>query len=119
MAAYSPLGGQGADNPLFNDSSLAAVAKQYNHTIVQILIAWGLKRGYAVLAKSFTPERIEANFKVVDLSDEEYEAVGEAVGDRRKRTCPVSAFPHCLRLPRLSLWIPDVSFMLNEVDYMS
>jgi len=58
---------------------------------VQILIAWGLKRGYAVLAKSFTPERIEANFKVVDLSQEEYDAVGKAVGERSKRTCPFYA----------------------------
>lgn len=83
LAAYSPLGGQGADNPLFSDEKLAQVAKKYNHTIQAILIAWGIKRGYAVLPKSFTPERIEANVNVIDLSEEEFQAVQDAVGGRR------------------------------------
>jgi diketogulonate reductase-like aldo/keto reductase len=91
LAAYSPLGGQGADNPLFSDEKLGAVARDHGHTIVQVLIAWGLKRGHAVLAKSFTPSRIEENLKVVDLSEEEFKAVESAIGERRKRTCPYYA----------------------------
>jgi len=91
LAAYSPLGGQGKDNPLFNDEKLQKTAEAHKHNIVQVLIAYGLKRGYAVLPKSFTPERIEANLKIVNLSDEEFKAVEEAVGDRRKRTCPYYA----------------------------
>ena len=41
-----------------------------------------------LLPKSFTPARIESNLQIVDLSDEEFKAVGEAVGGRTKRTCP-------------------------------
>jgi diketogulonate reductase-like aldo/keto reductase len=91
IEAYSPLGGQGADNPLFNDEKLQEAAAALGQNIVQVLIAWGLKRGYVVLPKSFTPARIEANLKLTHLSDNEFKAVEDAVGGRRKRTCPYYA----------------------------
>ena len=53
------------------------IAKKLNATPAQVLIAWGVKRGYSVIPKSVTPERIESNFKQVELSDEDYEKLTE------------------------------------------
>lgn len=88
-AAYSPLGSQNQvpstgekvrTNPVLNE-----VAQRSGHTLAQVLLAWGLKRGYVVLPKSSTPERIESNFLVPDLSDEDFAAVEEVAKGRHVR----------------------------------
>jgi diketogulonate reductase-like aldo/keto reductase len=87
--AYSPLGSQNqvpttgekvATNPTLN-----AIAKEGRHTLAQVLIAWGLRRGYVVLPKSSNPERIESNFKEIELTDAQFEAVNKVAEGRRNR----------------------------------
>jgi len=84
--AYSPLGSQHqVDHSLAfvsSDRVLNALAKRKGVGLAQVLIAWGLKRGYAVLPKSSNAERIKSNFEVVDLSESEFEEVNEVA--RRK-----------------------------------
>jgi diketogulonate reductase-like aldo/keto reductase len=43
------------------------------------LISWGVKRNYSVIPKSVTPSRIESNFKIVDLKDEDFETLNKLV----------------------------------------
>lgn len=89
VEAYSPLGSQNqvpttgekvSENPTLND-----IAKQKGCTLAQILIAWGLKRGYVVLPKSSNPARIESNFKSVELSDDEFKAINAVAEGRHFR----------------------------------
>lgn len=79
--AYSPLGSQNqvpttgervSENKTLND-----IAEKGGNTLAQVLIAWGLRRGYSVLPKSSNPKRIESNFKSIELNDADFEAVNE------------------------------------------
>jgi len=54
---------------------LKGIAKKRGVSAAQILISWGLKRGYAVLPMSGNEERIKKNFQVLELSDEEFENI--------------------------------------------
>ena len=87
--AYSPLGSQNqvpstgekvATNPTLN-----AIAKEGGHTLAQVLIAWGLKRGYVVLPKSSNPARIESNYEEIKLTDAQFEAVNSVAAGRHTR----------------------------------
>lgn len=90
LAAYSPLGGQMNGAPMFKNEKLQKLAEKKDCTVAQLLISWGLRRGYAVLPKSFTPSRIESNLKLVRLTDEEAEEVGKCSGGEEKRFCDMS-----------------------------
>jgi diketogulonate reductase-like aldo/keto reductase len=88
-AAYSPLGSQNqvptTGEKVNTNPTLNAIAEKGGNTLAQVLIAWGLKRGYVVLPKSSTPSRIESNFKEVELSEEDFEAVNEVAKGRCTR----------------------------------
>lgn len=87
--AYSPLGSQDqvptTGEKVRTDKTLNEVAKRSGHDLAQVLLAWGLRRGYAVLPKSSTPSRIESNFKVPELSDADFEAVNGVAKGRHTR----------------------------------
>lgn len=87
--AFSPLGSQNqvpsTGEKVRTDKTLNEVADRSGHTLAQILLAWGLRRGYVVLPKSSTPSRIEANFQIPQLSDEDFEAVQKVAHGRHTR----------------------------------
>lgn len=87
--AYSPLGSQNQvpstgervrDNPTLN-----AVAERSGYSLAQILLAWGLKRGYVVLPKSSTASRIESNFMVPELSEADFATIEQVAKGRHSR----------------------------------
>lgn len=88
-AAYSPLGSQNqvpsTGETVRENATLNEVAKRSGHNLAQVLLAWGLRRGYVVLPKSSTPSRIESNFQVPELSDEDFEAVQAVAKGRHCR----------------------------------
>jgi diketogulonate reductase-like aldo/keto reductase len=88
-AAYSPLGSQNqvptTGETVREDPLLNAVAQRSGHNLAQVLLAWGLRRGYVVLPKSSTASRIESNFQVPELSDEDFNAVEEVARGRHVR----------------------------------
>jgi len=51
------------------------IAKKLNATPAQVLIAWGVYRGYSVIPKSVQKDRIISNFKQVTLPLEDYETL--------------------------------------------
>lgn len=73
-----------AENP-----KLQEVAKKSGKTLAQVLIAWGIARGYPVLPKSSNPERIKANFQDYVLGEEEKKKIDEVAqldkGGRKDR----------------------------------
>lgn len=87
--AYSPLGSQdqvpNTGEKVRTNKTLNEVAERSNHTLAQVLLAWGLRRGYAVLPKSSTPHRIESNFEVPVLSDADFDAVNSVAKGRHTR----------------------------------
>lgn len=71
VSGYSPLGS--SDSPLNNDETIKSIAQAKGKSPAQVLLLWGLKKGWSVLPKSVTPSRIQANFDLDgwDLTDEE------------------------------------------------
>ncbi|KAK8061861.1 hypothetical protein PG994_008227 [Apiospora phragmitis] len=88
-AAYSPLGSQDqvptTGEKVRTDKTLNEVADRSGHTLAQVILAWGLRRGYVVLPKSSTPSRIESNFQIPELSDADFEAVNGVAKGRHTR----------------------------------
>src|SRR5690606_9315672 len=73
VEAWSPLGSaQDLTHP-----RITAIAEELGATPAQVIIAWHLHRGFIVIPKSVTPERIVSNFAAVELklSSEQLEAI--------------------------------------------
>ena len=70
-SGYSPLGS--TNSPLSNNETLEAIAKAKGRTPAQVLLVWGIQKGWSVLPKSVTESRIKANFDLDGwgLTDEE------------------------------------------------
>lgn len=88
-AAYSPLGSQNqvpsTGEKVRTNRTLNEVAERSGHDLAQVLLAWGLRRGYVVLPKSSTPKRIESNWEIPELSDQDFEAVESVAKGRHTR----------------------------------
>jgi len=88
-AAYSPLGSQNqvpsTGEKVNTNPTLNSIAEKGGNTLAQVLIAWGIQRGYVVLPKSSTPSRIDSNFKSIKLSDADFNAVNEVAKGRHTR----------------------------------
>ena len=87
--AYSPLGSQdqipSTGEKVRTNKALNDVADRSGHTLAQVLLGWGLRRGYVVLPKSSTPSRIDSNLQVPHLSDADFAAVEEVAKGRHTR----------------------------------
>jgi diketogulonate reductase-like aldo/keto reductase len=87
--AYSPLGSQNqvptTGEKVNTNKTLNEIAEKGGNTLAQVLIAWGVRRGYVVLPKSSTPSRIDSNFASIELSDEDFEAVNQVAKGRHTR----------------------------------
>lgn len=87
--AYSPLGSQNqvptTGERVAENKTLLEIAEKGGNSLAQVLIAWGLRRGYVVLPKSSNPKRIESNFQSIELSDADFEAVNKVAEGRHFR----------------------------------
>lgn len=63
LEAYSPL----VRSTRMDDPMLQPLAKKHNKTPAQILLRWGLQKGFVILPKSETKSRIEENAKLYDF----------------------------------------------------
>lgn len=76
ITAYSPLGNNLIGLPKLTDhEKVKEIASKLGATPAQVLVAWGVYRGYSVIPKSVQEERIVSNFKQVELSKEDYEEI--------------------------------------------
>ncbi|WP_026399984.1 aldo/keto reductase [Acholeplasma equifetale] len=72
MTSYGPFAkGRVFEAP--TSEALTEIAKKYDATISQIIIAWGLKRGIVMIPKTVHEERLIENFNAlnIELSDED------------------------------------------------
>ncbi|MEO0561686.1 MAG: aldo/keto reductase [Chloroflexota bacterium] len=64
------------------DSPFKLMAEKYGVTEAQVLLRWGLQKGYAILPKSTTPARIQQNFDVRSFEIDEDDMTAIAAMDR-------------------------------------
>jgi alcohol dehydrogenase (NADP+) len=103
VTAYSPLGSRdrnpalkAADEPdVLADAVITDIAAELNATPAQVLIAWALKRGTAVIPKSVTTARIRENFaaSAIKLSADHGERIASLDRHRRLVTGGLFALP--------------------------
>lgn len=67
MEAYAPL----VKGMRFNHPVVKRLSKKYGVTPAQLLVRWGLQKGFVVLPKSSKKERIESNGDVGGFEIEE------------------------------------------------
>ncbi len=93
LTAYSPLGSsdrpdglKAEDEPvLLEDPIIHDIADHHSASPAQVLIAWALQRGTAVIPKSVNPQRLQQNLAAADLtlSEDDMQAIAEL--DRHRR----------------------------------
>jgi len=91
ITAYSPLANGRKDGPL-NDQRVKEIAAKYKVTPAQVLIRWCIDKGYTVIPKSTTPERIRENTHVFGFKLDEKEVEELSRMDRNFRACDLAMF---------------------------
>ncbi|CAI7610332.1 unnamed protein product [Penicillium glandicola] len=68
---YSCLGS--TNSPLYKDPTLLQLAEKKGKTPQQVLLVWGIQKGWSVIPKSVSKSRIEGNFDINgwELTDDE------------------------------------------------
>jgi alcohol dehydrogenase (NADP+) len=70
LTAFNPLGGPSlinSDKNLFTNPVITSIAEKHGATPAQILLAWGMERGYAVIPKSIRAARLKENIGACEI----------------------------------------------------
>ena len=67
VMAWGPLGGQGADGIVKNET-LSAIGTKYGKTAAQVALRWLTQRGIVAIPKSVHVERMQQNFDIFDFT---------------------------------------------------
>src|SRR5882724_5523754 len=78
LQAFAALGHSGEPR-LLEDPVITAIAKRVNKTPAQVLLAWAIQRGTALLTTSKTPNRIKENFEVSTLPETAMREISEGI----------------------------------------
>jgi glycerol 2-dehydrogenase (NADP+) len=85
QTAFGPLGGSGST--LHEDPSVNEIAERRGCSSGNVLLSWGVKKGWSVIPKSVNPVRIAENLqKCFDMSEEEIAQIDrlvETLGGKR------------------------------------
>jgi diketogulonate reductase-like aldo/keto reductase len=78
LQAFAALG-HNSKPSLLQDPVVTAIAKRVKKTPAQVLLAWAIQRGTALLTTSTTPSRIKENFDVSALPEEAVREISDGV----------------------------------------
>jgi diketogulonate reductase-like aldo/keto reductase len=78
LQAFAALG-HSSEPKLLEDPVITAIAKRVNKTPAQVVLAWAVQRGTALLTTSKTPSRIKENFEVSTLPEEAVREISEGI----------------------------------------
>jgi len=81
LLAFASLG-HALEPRLLDDPLIVSIAERAGKTPAQVLLAWGIQRGSAVLTGSVSPARISENFDVTALPDSAIEEISERLQTR-------------------------------------
>ncbi|MHB1425377.1 MAG: aldo/keto reductase [Gemmataceae bacterium] len=76
--AFAALG-HNSEPKVLEDPVITAIARRVNKTPAQVLLAWAIQRGTALLTTSKTPSRIEENFDVSTIPEEAVREISEEI----------------------------------------
>jgi len=76
--AFAALG-HSSEPKLLEDPVITAIARRVHKTPAQVLLAWAIQRGTALLTTSKTPSRIRENFDVSAIPDEAVREISEGI----------------------------------------
>ena len=81
LLAFASLG-HALEPRLLEDPLVVSMAQRFGKTPAQVLLAWGIQRGSAVLTASVTPSRIRENFDVTALPEDAVLEISEGLETR-------------------------------------
>ncbi|MGJ6126983.1 aldo/keto reductase [Mycolicibacterium sp. Y3] len=90
LLAFAPLG-HALEPRLLDDPVIIAIAADAGKTPAQVLLAWGIQRGTAVLTSSVSATRIAENFDVSALSEHAMDQISHHLHTRRRFNSVVDA----------------------------
>jgi diketogulonate reductase-like aldo/keto reductase len=90
LLAFAPLG-HAVEPRLLDDPLVVSMARFFGITPAQVLLAWGIQRGTAVLTSSVSPQRIRENFGVTALPESAIREMNERLETRHRFNSVVDA----------------------------
>jgi diketogulonate reductase-like aldo/keto reductase len=78
LQAFAALG-HGMEPKLFEHPVITAIAKRVNKTPAQVLLAWAIQRGTALLTTATTSARIKENFEVSTIPEDAMREIREGI----------------------------------------
>ena len=81
LQAFAALG-HSSEPSLLEDPVVTAIAKRVSKTPAQVLLAWAIQRGTALLTTSKTPSRIQENFEVSAIPEDAVREISEGITSR-------------------------------------
>jgi diketogulonate reductase-like aldo/keto reductase len=81
--AFAALG-HSSEPKLLDDPVITSIAKRVNKTPAQVLLAWAVQRGTALLTTSKTPSRIKENFDISTLPEDAMKEISEGIKTRQR-----------------------------------
>jgi len=90
LLAFASLG-HALEPRLLDDPLIVSMARVLEKTPAQVLLAWGIQRGSAVLTASFNPARIRENFDVSVLPESAIQEINERLVTRYRFNSVVDA----------------------------
>ena len=81
LLSFASLG-HALEPRLLDDPMIVSLAHRFEKTPAQVLLAWGIQRGSAVLTASVTPSRIAENFDVTALPDSAIQEINDRLDTR-------------------------------------
>jgi diketogulonate reductase-like aldo/keto reductase len=81
MLAFAPLG-HGIEPRLLDDPVITGIARTVGQAPSQVLLAWAIQRGTAVITSATNPRHMKESFAVAALPEESVKQISEAVTTR-------------------------------------
>jgi diketogulonate reductase-like aldo/keto reductase len=81
--AFAALG-HSSEPKLLDDPVITSIAKKVNKTPAQVLLAWAVQRGTALLTTSKTESRIKENFDISTLPEDAMKEIREGIKTRQR-----------------------------------
>src|SRR6202046_1094821 len=92
LLAFAPLGHGMRPGPL-EDPVITAIAARVGKTPAQVLLAWGVQRGTALLTTSRTPARARENFDISALAQDALDEINRIQTRQRLNTVVTTGVP--------------------------
>jgi diketogulonate reductase-like aldo/keto reductase len=90
LLAFASLG-HALEPRLLDDPLVVSMARRFGKTPAQVLLAWGIQRGSAVLTSSVKPTRISEDFDVTALPESAIQEINERLETRYRFNSVVDA----------------------------